>query len=124
MCYKDHGSGWKYVFSDHRRVNPTEAAFNWRYDWLENRILDCLVDLDWSGLNVEKDIEVRALTDELAIAEGNLPSLDKEARHLVQLVRAAGHIKETAAELNEVEKKRGSLIIRVVHPCGVEPQTF
>jgi hypothetical protein len=82
------------------------------------------VDLDWSGLNVEKDIEVRALTDELAIAEGNLPSLDKEARHLVQLVRAAGHIKETAAELNEVEKKRGSLIIRVVHPCGVEPQTF
>jgi hypothetical protein len=39
MCYKDHGSGWKYAHSDHRRADPAEPTLNWPHATLETLIL-------------------------------------------------------------------------------------
>ena len=109
MCYKDHGDRWTYVQSDHRRVNPSEPIFSWSYQRFEELILNYLVKLDWSGLTVERNAEVRKLSDDLAVAEGTLQDLDKQARRLVQLAKAAGDIKEAAQELDAIEKRRVEL---------------
>jgi DNA invertase Pin-like site-specific DNA recombinase len=109
MCYKDHGDRWTYVQSDLRRVNPSEPIFSWPYQRLEELVLNYLVKLDWSGLTVEKNAEVRKLSDDLAVAEGTLQDLDKQVRRLVQLAKAAGGIKEAAQELEAIEKRRAEL---------------
>ena len=114
MVYKDHGDSWQYILSDHRRMNPTEPIFSWQYARLEDLLLNYLQDLDWSGLTVETNAEIRKLTDDLSVAEGRLQEMDGQARRLVALVKTSkGNIKETAAELDALELQRVDLRSRV-----------
>ncbi|MDR3409990.1 MAG: recombinase family protein [Formivibrio sp.] len=109
MLYRDHGSDWQYLISDHRRVNPATPIFSWRYEVVEKMVLDYLQDLDWSGLTLEKDAEIRKLAEDQALAEGSLHELDQQVRRLVALVKATGGVKETASELTALESERADL---------------
>lgn len=76
-------------------------------------ILNCLSKLDWLGLTLEKTAQDQKLSDALAVAEGSLQDLEKEAHRLAQLVMVVGNIKDTVHDLEVLEKRRVELPVRV-----------
>jgi len=76
-------------------------------------ILNCLSKLDWLGLPLEKTAQDQKLSDALAVAEGSLQDLEKEAHRLAQLVKVVGNIKQTVRDLEVLEKRRAELPVRV-----------
>jgi len=75
--------------------------------------LNCLSKLDWLGLTLEKTAQDQKLSDALAVAEGSLQDLEKEAHRLAQLVMVVGNIKDTVQDLEVLEKRRVELPVRV-----------
>jgi DNA invertase Pin-like site-specific DNA recombinase len=109
MCYRDHGSGWKYVVSDFRRVNVEAPLFSWKYEDLEKTILGYISDLDWSSLTESKSAEIRKLREDLSVLEGKMKGLNKDMNGMLELSKVAQNIPELAAKVQGVEAERQSL---------------
>jgi hypothetical protein len=111
MYYRNHGSDtrWQYVASDYRRYEPTAEAFTWRYDQLENTILDYITDLDWSSLTVSTDSDVRVLKDKLIVIEAKVKHLNAEMAGLAALGSIATDIPEFRGKVTAIEAERTEL---------------